>query len=123
TDTNPFIIPATGTPTTRVFNAQPGLTIDPKIGYVFNYLDLFTNIGKANYNSFVVGLTQRFTDFGRLGMLQMSLNFTHGKSIDTESGFRSGSARVPYYNHNIFRAVSDFDLTNYFNFQGSWELP
>jgi hypothetical protein len=86
-------------------------------------MDLFTNIGKANYNSLVVGLTQRLTDAGKLGNIQMSLNYTHGKSIDNESGFRSGSSRVPYYNHDLFRSVSDFDLPNYFNFQGSWELP
>jgi hypothetical protein len=30
---------------------------------------------------------------------------------------------VPYYSHDQFRAVSDFDLPNYFNFQGAWELP
>jgi hypothetical protein len=122
-DVNPFLIPPSGTPTTRLFNAQPGLAIDPKIGYVFNYLYEFSNVGRANYNSLVVGVTQRFTDLGPLGRLQMSLNFTHGKSIDTESGFRSTTSRVPYYNQGLFRAVSDFDLPNYLNFQGAWDLP
>jgi hypothetical protein len=30
---------------------------------------------------------------------------------------------VPYYNQRLFHAVSDYDLPNYFNFQGSWNLP
>jgi hypothetical protein len=121
-DVNPFLLDKP-TPTTRLFNAQPGLTIDPKIGYVFSYLAEFANIGRANYNSLVVGLTQRMTKVGPLGSMAMQLNFTHGKSIDNESGFRAGSSTVPYYNHNQFRSVSDFDLPNYFNFQGSWNLP
>jgi hypothetical protein len=122
-DVNPFLLPATGTPTTRVFNAQPGLAVDPKIGYVFSYLYEFANVGKAKYNSFVVGLTQRFTKIGPLGSMQMQLNYTHGKSIDNESGFRSTTSIVPSYNHDLFRAVSDYDLPHYFNFQGSWQLP
>jgi hypothetical protein len=122
-DVNPFLLPASGAPTTRLFNAQPGLTIDPKIGYVFSYLNEFSNVGKANYNSLVIGLTQRLTKMGPLGSMAMQLNFTHGKSIDTESGFRSTASSVPYYNHNLFRAPSDYDLPNYFNFQGSWNLP
>jgi hypothetical protein len=121
-DVNPFILNQP-TPTTRLFNAQPGLTIDPKIGYVFSYLPEFANIGKANYNSLVIGLTQRFTKVGPLGSMAMQLNYTHGKSIDNESGFRAGSSTVPYYNHDQFRSVSDFDLPHYFNFQGSWNLP
>jgi hypothetical protein len=122
-DVNPFLLPASGAPTTRLFNAQPGLTIDPKIGYVFSYLNEFSNVGKANYNSLVIGLTQRLTKMGPLGSMAMQLNYTHGKSIDTESGFRSTASSVPYYNHNLFRAPSDYDLPNYFNFQGSWNLP
>jgi outer membrane receptor protein involved in Fe transport len=121
-DSNPFLLDRP-TPTTRLFNAQPGLAINPAIGYVFQYLDTFSNVGKANYNSVVVGLTRRFSDLGPLGKLQMQLNYTHGKSIDNLSGFRSTNSRVPYYNHDQFRAVSDYDLPNYFNFQGSWELP
>jgi hypothetical protein len=121
-DVNPFILDRP-TPTTRLFNAQPGIAIDPKIGYVFSYLPEFTNLGKAHYHSLVVGLTQRFTKVGPLGSMSVQMNYTHGKSIDNESGFRSSSSTFPYYNHDIFRGVSDFDLPHYFNFQGSWVLP
>ncbi|HKA00864.1 MAG TPA: TonB-dependent receptor plug domain-containing protein, partial [Candidatus Solibacter sp.] len=122
-DVNPFILPASGAPTTRVFNAQPGIVIDPKIGYVFSYLNEFSNVGRANYNSIVIGLTQRLTKIGPLGSMAMQLNYTHGKSLDNESGFRSTTSNVPYYNQRLFHAVSDYDLPNYFNFQGSWNLP
>jgi hypothetical protein len=60
---------------------------------------------------------------GPLGSMVMQLNYTHGKSIDNESGFRSTTSSVPYYNQQLYRAVSDYDLPNYFNFQGSWNLP
>jgi hypothetical protein len=68
-------------------------------------------------------LSRRFKDLGPLGNIQMQLNYTHGKSIDNESGFRATNTRVPYGNHDLFRSVSDFDLPDYLNFQASWELP
>ena len=113
-DSNPFLL---GT-TTRLFNAQPGVSAS-----AFSYMDTFANIGKANYNGLVIGLNREWGDFGALGNMSFRLNYTHGKSIDTESGFRSNSSRVPYYNHNIFRAVSDYDLAHFVSASAVWELP
>src|SRR5207237_858057 len=74
-------------------------------------------------NGLVIGFNRRPTELRGVGMLGFHLNYTHGRSIDTESGFRSNSSRVPYYNHKLFRAVSDFDLAHYLNISANWELP
>jgi hypothetical protein len=54
--------------------------------------------------------------------LQYQISYTHGKSMDNESGFRSGG-QVPAYSFNQFRSVSNFDIPNYFALSGTWELP
>lgn len=108
-DANPFV---KGT-TSRLFNlAAPG---------AFSYLEEFDNVGQANYNSLAVGLSRRFSS-SRAGDLLYQVSYTHGRSIDNESGFRSGGT-VPAYNFNQFRSVSNFDITNYLAISGSWDLP
>jgi hypothetical protein len=113
-DSNPFVPGANA----RLFNAQPG--VDPAS---FSYMDTFTGVGSASYNGLVVSLSGRHITAPWLGSLQYQLSWTHGKSIDNVSGFRSRTASVPAYSWNQFRGVSDFDLPNYISFQGSWELP
>ncbi len=113
-DANPFIL---GTKA-RLFNAQPGVPSSS-----FSYLDLFANVGSANYNSMAVGISKRYSDTRFLGNLAYQLSYTYGHSIDNESGFRSSTSRVPAYNWNRFRASSDFDLTHYAAISGTWELP
>jgi hypothetical protein len=114
TDTNSFIL---GT-SSRIFNAQPGVASN-----AFSWFDTFTNVANANYNGLVVGLRRRQADLGLLGRLGFNLNYTHSKSIDNASGFRSTNSAVPYYSRQQFRAVSDFDLPNYVNFSATWDLP
>ena len=113
-DANPFIL---GTKT-RLFNAQPGVASNS-----FSYLDLFANVGSANYNSLAVGVSKRYSDTRFLGNIAYQLSYTYGHSLDNESGFRSRDARVPAYDWNRFRATSDFDLTHYAAISGTWELP
>lgn len=113
-DANPIIL---GTKT-RLFNAQPGVSSSS-----FSYLDLFGNVGSANYNSMAVGISKRYSDTRFLGNIAYQLSYTYGHSIDNESGFRSRDSRVPAYNWNQFRASSDFDLTHYAAISGTWELP
>src|SRR5262249_1118419 len=50
-------------------------------------------------------------------------SYTYSKSIDNESGFRANNSRVPTFNSRQFRAVSDFDLTNYVSLAGTWTIP
>ncbi len=114
TDTNAFIL---GT-TKRIYNTQPGGGSSD-----FSYLDTFANVGSANYNSMQASLAKRPSDIRFLGRTSFLLAWTYGKSIDNESGFRTGNGRVPYYNWNQFRSVSDYDLKHYVSFSGAWELP
>ena len=112
-DSNPFIL---GT-TTRLFNAPPGVPGN------FSYLETFDNVGKAHYNSLALSLTRRTSEVKGLGSLMYQVSYTYGKSIDNSSGFRARNSNVPYYNHNQFLAVSDYDLTHYVSINASWELP
>ena len=112
-DTNPFI---RGT-TSRVYNKQAGGgTAD------FSYLDTFQNVGWAHYNSLEASLQTKRPLRTMVGNMNWLLSWTYGRSIDNESGFRTSSSRVPYYNWNQFKAVSDFDISHYVVFSGSWDL-
>ena len=112
-DSNPFVL---GT-TLRAFNSPPGVPGN------FSYLATFDNIGKAHYNSLALSLSRRTSEVKGLGSLMYQVSYTHGKSIDNSSGFRARNSNVPYYNHNQFLAVSDYNLANYVSINGAWELP
>ncbi len=112
-DQNPFIL---GTDT-RVLNTQPGLSPDGSNG--FSYLDTFGNLVNANYNSLEASLTKRITESRWFGNSYFTLAYTWGKSIDNASGFRNESSQVPYYNHELFRSVSDYDIGQRIAFSGS----
>jgi hypothetical protein len=86
-------------------------------------LDTFGNVGSANYNSLQVGVRGRPRDVRGVGNVSYQFSYTYSKSLDTTSGFRARDSRVPYFDRKRFRAVSDFDLTNYLAISGSWELP
>jgi hypothetical protein len=116
-DQNPFIL---GTDT-RVLNTQPGLSPDGSNG--FSYLDTFGNLVNANYNSLEASLTKRITGNRWLGNSYFTLAYTWGKSIDDASGFRNVNSVVPYYNHGLFRSVSDYDIGQRIAFSGGWDLP
>ena len=113
-DTNPFIL---GT-THRIYSQQPGNTDTS-----FSYLDTFSNVGTASYNSMQAGLTKRLSDMRFLGTTYFQASYTYGHSIDTASGFRERNGRVPYYNHQQFRASSDEDLRHRVVLSGGWDLP
>jgi len=116
-DQNPFIL---GTET-RLLNTQPGILSDGSNG--FSYLDTFSNVVSANYNSFQASLTKRISSSRWAGNSYFTLAYTWGKSIDNASGFRNETSQVPYYNHGLFRAVSDYDIAHRIAFSGAWELP
>ena len=116
-DQNPFIL---GTDT-RLLNTQSGILPDGSNG--FSYLDTFENVVNANYNSLEASLTKRITGNRWLGNSYFTLAYTWGKSIDDASGFRNESSQVPYYNHGLFRAVSDYDIGQRIAFSGGWDLP
>ncbi len=113
-DINSFIL---GT-NTRIFNGQSGVASN-----AFSYVPTFENVGNSNYNSLAIGVRRRHVQMGFLGQMGLNLNYTHGKSLDNVSGFRSSASQVPYYNHHAFYGPSDFDIPNYVNFSADWLLP
>ncbi len=82
----------------------------------------FDNVGQANFNSLQLSLTRRFSS-SKMGDLQYQASYTHSRSIDNESGFRSGNGTVPAINFDQFKSVSNFNVPNYFALSGTWELP
>ena len=115
-DINPMV---NGT-TTRLLNAQQGLSSNDDFGF----LDTFKNIGTANYNSLEASLQKRLSSSPIFGDTYFQLSYTYGHSMDNTSGFRQKySSQVPYYNYNAFRASSDFDIKHRIAFGGGWDLP
>src|SRR5207253_602777 len=113
-DSNPFIPGQTS----RIFNTPSGNPAN-----AFNYLDTFGNVGWADYNSLQLGVRGKPRDVRAIGTVGYQFSWTYSKSMDNESGFRARDSRVPYFNRNQFKSVSDFDLTHYVSLSGSWELP
>lgn len=83
----------------------------------------FENASNANYNALQLSLTQQTTSVWKLGNVYYTLGYTWAHSIDNASGFRQGSFAVPFFNPQLFRASSDFDLRQYLTFSGGWDLP
>jgi len=92
-------------------------------GSNFSYLNTFDNIGNANYNSMQVHLKRIFNKMGPLGSSFFDVSYTWSHEIDNESGFRENSTKVPYYNHNEFRASGDTDVRHVLSISGGWDLP
>jgi hypothetical protein len=83
----------------------------------------FENASNANYNALQLSLTQQTTNVWKLGGMYYTLGYTWAHSIDNASGFRQGSFAVPFFDPQLFRASSDFDLRQYLTFSGGWDLP
>jgi hypothetical protein len=115
-DTNPFIL---GTKT-RVFNVQPNARPNTS----FSFLDTFENVSYEKYNGLEVSLTKQAGGGNRwFGGSYFTLAYTYSHAIDNASGFRERNSRVPFYNHDQFRASSDFDVRQRFVLSGKWDLP
>jgi|HubBroStandDraft_2_1064218.scaffolds.fasta_scaffold16860_1 hypothetical protein len=83
----------------------------------------FENAANANYNALQLSLTQQTTNVWKLGNVYYTLGYTWAHSIDNASGFRQGSFAVPFFDPQMFRASSDFDVRQYLTFSGGWDLP
>ena len=83
----------------------------------------FGNVSFANFNSMETSLTKQNGNNRIIGNTYFTLAYTWGHSIDNASGFRNRDSQVPYYNPGIFRASSDFDITNRITLSGGWDLP
>jgi Carboxypeptidase regulatory-like domain/TonB-dependent Receptor Plug Domain len=83
----------------------------------------FENAANANYNALQLSLTQQTTNLWKLGGVYYTLGYTWAHSIDNASGFRQGNFAVPYFDPQLFRSSSDFDVRQYLTFSGGWDLP
>lgn len=83
----------------------------------------FKNASNANYNSLQLSLTQQTANVWKLGGMYYTLGYTWAHSIDNASGFRQGSSAVPFFDPQLFRASSDFDIRQYLTFSAGWDLP
>jgi hypothetical protein len=134
-DDNPFGL---GT-LQRIYDALPGnfttpLSTDSKAtqasklsgcsgGCGFSWIDTFHNVVNASYSGMEASLKKRAQGNGIFGRSFFTLSYAWEKTIDNSSGFRNNSSRVPFYNHNLFKAVSGYDIAQRFSASGSWELP
>lgn len=81
------------------------------------------NVAKSNYNGLLASLTKRVSGGQYTGNLVFTASYTWSHFIDNSSGWSEASGTVPFYNHNQFRASSDFDRRQRFVFSGVWDLP
>ncbi len=89
----------------------------------FANVDEFDNVSFASFNSLEASLTKQNGDNRIIGNTYFTFAYTYGHSIDNASGFRNRDSQVPYYNHGLFRASSNFDITHRITFSGGWDLP
>jgi hypothetical protein len=113
TDSNPFVL---GSGTDRLYDQANGGQGN------YSYLDTFRNLTNENYNSLQASLRKQ-TSQNAFGTTYFQLSYTFAKNMDNVSGFRQNSSRVPYYNPNLFYAVSDLDVKHRIVFSGGWDLP
>jgi hypothetical protein len=126
-DINPFD-PATlnSASPQRFLNEVPGNTLQNDatgFGGSLGQEDEFKNASNTNYNALQLSLTQQTAVVPVLGNMYHTLGYTWAHSIDDASGFRQGSSTVPFFDPNLFRASSDFDVRQYRTFSGGWDLP
>jgi Carboxypeptidase regulatory-like domain/TonB-dependent Receptor Plug Domain/TonB dependent receptor len=117
-DNNPFDPATLASTPHRLLNEVGGVN-DGR----FSFLDTFENAVNANYNGLESKLSKKNSDTPFLGTTSFVLSYTWAHSIDNSSGFRNRSAQIPFFNRNLFRASSDFDIRHRIAFSGSWDLP
>lgn len=114
-DNNPFDPTTLSTTPTRILN---------EIGTgSFSFTPTFENAVNANYNGLEAEMTKRTSQTKYLGSAFFTFSYTYSHSIDNSSGFRNRNSAIPFFNRNVFRASSDFDLRHQITFSGGWELP
>ncbi|HMF91314.1 MAG TPA: carboxypeptidase regulatory-like domain-containing protein [Candidatus Angelobacter sp.] len=89
----------------------------------FSFLDTFENAVNASYNAMELKLSKRSSQTRFLGRTFFTLGYTWAHSIDNSSGFRNRNSQIPFFQRNLFRASSDFDIRQRITFSGGWDLP
>jgi outer membrane receptor protein involved in Fe transport len=117
-DANPFD-PATLSSTPHRILNEIGAVDD----FRFSFTPEFENAVDANYNALQTKLTKKPTATPILGTTYFTLSYTWAHSIDNSSGFRNRNSAIPFFDRNVFRASSDFDVRHQLSFSGGWDLP
>jgi len=117
-DSNPFNPATLASTPHRVLN-QIG-TVDD---FRFSFTPEFENAVNASYNALQTKLSKKPTSTGFLGTTYFTLAYTWAHSIDNSSGFRNRNSAIPFFQRNVFRASSDFDVRQQLSFSGGWDLP
>jgi len=136
-DINPFDLSTLSTNPARILNEAVANSTSSNSVNLTNYcvnqggaadcpyqnVSEFDNISFASFNSLEASLTKQNGENRYFGNTYFTLGYTWGHSLDNASGFRNRDSQVPYYNHGLFHASSDFDITNRITFSGGWDLP
>lgn len=102
----------------RVLNEIGGID-----DFRFSFLDDFVNAVNASYNAFETKLLKRSSESRFFGTSFFTLSYTWAHSIDNSSGFRNRNSQIPFFQRNVFRTSSDFDIRQQIAFSGGWDLP
>ncbi len=114
---NPFVL---GTPN-RTLNTYAGNDSNS-----FAEILEYANVSSAQFSSLEASLRKEISHNRWFGDSYFTLAYTWSHNIDNSSGSSLADNRnteVPAYNHNLFRASSDFDLRHRIVFSGGWKLP
>jgi len=117
-DINPFDPATLATSPHRVLN-EIGTTDNLR----FSFTPEFENAVNANYNAMQTKLSKKPSATPVLGTTYFTLSYTWSHTIDNSSGFRNRNSAIPFFQRNIFRTSSDFDIRHQLSFSGGWDLP
>lgn len=118
TDINAFDPATLATTPHRLLNEVGGID-----DFRFSFLPEFINGVNSNYNALQSKLTKQTTSEGWLGDTYFTLSYTWAHSIDNSSGFRNRNSQIPFFDRNVFRTSSDFDVRQQLSLSGGWDLP
>jgi hypothetical protein len=89
----------------------------------FSFTPEFENAVNANYNGLQAKLNKKTSSTKYLGTTYFTLSYTWAHTIDNSSGFRNRNSQIPFFDRNVFRTSSDFDIRHQLSLSGGWDLP
>jgi hypothetical protein len=89
----------------------------------FSFTPEFENAVNSSYNALQTKLSQKELNTRILGRTYFTLSYTWAHSIDNSSGFRNRNSAIPFFQRDVFRTSSDFDIRQQLAFSGGWDLP
>ncbi len=124
-DVNPFQLGSYD----RVLNTFPGnssCSVADSEKCSFGQILEYANASSAQFHSLEASLRKEVSHNRWFGDSYFTLAYTYSHNIDNASGssfLDNRNTIVPSYNHDRFRASSDFDLRHRLVFSGGWKLP